>query len=361
MLHNGHMIDQQSSDHKLATIQYLRALAALSVVFFHANGLAQENFRNQWSSFGAVGVDVFFVISGFVMWVTTSSAEPSPLHFLRNRIIRVVPLYWLVTIVAFVSAYAFRGGDHYRATASEFVQSLLFIPFVSGRTHQIQPILIAGWTLNFEMFFYAVFALVLTLPRNYRAATVAVVLGALVVLGLAAPSANPVYSTFTSPLLIEFLLGCLLGMLYKRGALPRRPVAVALLMLGAVLMLFDQETQAVEIGLGRLVHWGLPAFFLVVGALSMEPIAKPNRILLLLGVASYAIYLIHTIVMASVKDAVAAGWLGERLASAEMFLPAACIAGVAAGLVAYRLVEQPLTGIMRKITAPWPKIAEHLA
>lgn len=361
-INEKHMIEEHSSRPELASVQYLRAIAALVVVFFHSNGLAEQYLGNRWSSFGAVGVDLFFVISGFIMWITTASTELSPAHFMRNRLIRIVPLYWAVTLVVFVSAYTVHGGDHYQPSTNELVQSLLFVPFVSERTHLIQPILIAGWTLNFEMFFYAIFAVSLLLSRGWRMVMVTVALGTLVVLGVTIdPLKNAIFLTFTSPLLIEFLLGCLVGVLYKRSILPARPIGVMLLTLAAILMLHDQRIKADEIGLNRLVHWGFPAFLFVIGAVSVEPIKRPSQFLMVLGAASYSIYLTHPIVLAVAKDIVVGGWFGQIPANAYVFVPVACLIGVTAGVITYNVLERPLTTYLRSAKAFRSKRETRLA
>src|SRR5246127_1178159 len=92
-------------DPTFRSIQYLRGIAAFAVVCFHAfqwtnvAGLTPTDFPT-----GAAGVDVFFVISGFVMWVTTDRDPPKPLEFLRRRAVRILPPYWLFTLLAAVLA-----------------------------------------------------------------------------------------------------------------------------------------------------------------------------------------------------------------------------------------------------------------
>ncbi len=116
---------------------------------------------------GFAGVDVFFVISGFIMW-SISARESRPAAFMVNRIVRITPLYWLATGVMIFGALA---GLFPRVvlTPDHIVNSLLFIPHVSPSNHQVWPLLVQGWTLNYEMFFYALFALTLFAPRALQA------------------------------------------------------------------------------------------------------------------------------------------------------------------------------------------------
>ena len=118
--------------------------------------------------FGQAGVDIFFVISGFIMWVTTHDRPTTPLRFMTNRIVRIVPLYWLITLA--VAAMAFAVPSLFRGvvlTPEHVIKSLLFIPhYYPGMPTRVWPLLLPGWTLNYEMVFYLVFAIALLLPRR---------------------------------------------------------------------------------------------------------------------------------------------------------------------------------------------------
>jgi exopolysaccharide production protein ExoZ len=112
-----------------------------------------------FDTFGGGGVDIFFVISGFIMVYTTQSHHVGPFSFFVNRVVRIVPIYWLLTLAVFtlaVIAPHLLGAT--RAAPSELLKSLLFIPFAKSNG-AVQPILFLGWTLNYEMFFYMLFAL----------------------------------------------------------------------------------------------------------------------------------------------------------------------------------------------------------
>jgi exopolysaccharide production protein ExoZ len=326
---------------KILSIQYLRATAALMVVFFHAEGMAQEYFSFMGLPFGAAGVDIFFVISGFIMWITTASERATPASFAMNRIIRIVPLYWAMTLLLYGGWWIFRDPATLPSLWN-LMRSLLFIPFVSPRTGEIQPLLIAGWTLNFEMFFYAVFAVALLIARRHRALFVCTILAALVALPLVITLSGPVALTYTSPLLIEFMVGCLLGVMYERGALPRPGVAVFLLVVGCGLLLTSGMLSAANIAAARFFHWGLPAFLIVTGALALESQMKPWRLPALLGDASYSIYLTHGVVLSGVKSAVMLSAKGSHAFMSGGFILAGCVASVIAGVAVFYLIERPL-------------------
>ena len=155
----------------IISIQILRALAALLVVFHHARYQIRDFeaffYGGIWQS-GQAGVDIFFVISGFIMWVTTHDRRTTPLQFLTNRIVRIVPLYWLLTLT--VAAACLIAPSLFRGVVlapEHVVKSLFFIPdFYPGMPTHIWPLLLPGWTLNYEMIFYVVFAVALLLPRH---------------------------------------------------------------------------------------------------------------------------------------------------------------------------------------------------
>ena len=171
-------------------IQYLRGIAALMVVWHHA---AMPGGRNglqlvPWA-FGTSGVDVFFVISGFIMVVTTSGSSTGPLQFWHRRIVRVVPLYWLLTLLDGGHCVGARRACSRRckvAPTTLLRRALLFVPhFSQSFPAFVWPLLVPGVDLNFEMFFYAVFGLSLVLPERGRLLPLVVLFLVLTGIGLA--------------------------------------------------------------------------------------------------------------------------------------------------------------------------------
>ena len=207
-------------------IQYLRGLAATGVVIFHAyaDPLAPTGFSFE---LGAHGVDVFFVISGFIMY--SAARDERFVQFISRRLIRVFPLYWIATIVA-VAIYLAFGGN--RPSGTETVLSLALIPHYSeAHRSEIWPILVPGWTLSYELFFYALFAVGIATRRVVAVPILAIV--ALVTLGaLVRPVLAPLVVA-TNPLLIEFALGLLIAVVMHR--LPALLPIVALASLAAAL------------------------------------------------------------------------------------------------------------------------------
>ena len=146
---------------QLVSIQYLRATAALLVVVFHcAVHLRRMELPADGLAWMASGVDVFFVISGLIMWVTTAARPVGPGPFLLRRAARIVPLYWLLTSVMVAATLLV---PNLRRTAqfdiAHVTASYLFVPWLHPGLQEVMPILVPGWTLNHEVVFYGLFGL----------------------------------------------------------------------------------------------------------------------------------------------------------------------------------------------------------
>ena len=179
---------------KLYFLQALRAIAALLVVADHAllevsHNEPQNLITHIAWTLGNAGVYIFFVISGFIMvnicW-ESFGPKAAAANFVRRRVIRIVPLYWLATVaaLAYHKVSSTHGAD---AGWSELIYSLAFIPY-SNDEGSWNPILPQGWTLNYEMMFYAIFALGLSLPRRFALPAVSMTLGAFVMFGPLVPT-----------------------------------------------------------------------------------------------------------------------------------------------------------------------------
>ncbi|MFA7412977.1 MAG: acyltransferase [Rhizobium sp.] len=313
-------------------IQYLRAAAAIAVVLFHAAEKTGYHF-----AIGAAGVDVFFVISGFIMWVVTARREPKPLQFLRARIRRIVPVYWLATAVMVAGAL---GGlfPNLVLSLQHVLASLFFVPARSPSDGKIWPVLVQGWTLNYEMFFYVVFACALLLPRAWRLPVMAVLFGLLVIAGASLDTDNPVILTYTRPILLEFVAGMVIGELWLKGRVPAPAAGFALIVLALSGFAY---IQVEGLRFDALVCGPLAAA-LVTGVLALEAGRRIRfvPVAALLGDASYSIYLWHTFAISVVAK------VGASFGSPPMAVFAAAVAGgIIIGILGYRLLERPVQQI----------------
>lgn len=315
-------------------IQYLRAVAALGVVVFHAAERTGHHF-----AIGAAGVDVFFVISGFIMWVISERRPVSPLAFLRDRIQRIAPIYWLATAVMVIGGLVGLFPNLVLSNA-HVLSSLLFIPMRSPSSGEIWPVLVQGWTLNYEMFFYAVFALTLLLPRSRRLPAIAGCFSALVAIGVAVDTDSALFVTYTRPIILEFVAGMIVAELWLRG---RVPGAMSGLMLVAGAFSGFAAVAVLRLPFDEFILGPL-AVMLVLGTLALEAQGwfRPSRLPMMLGCASYSIYLWHTFAISVVVKA--CGMMGTGLLTSALL---AVIAGTALGVFAYLLIEKPLATRLR--------------
>lgn len=330
---------------KLLGIQYLRAIAALMVVYFHLIGQipAYSSYLvdSHWIRTAALpsGVHIFFVISGFVMYLTAIESRPG--RFAWRRIARIVPLYWLLTIAIAVLAVAIphlmRRTDF---TPSHLLKSLLFIPYADP-THPggFFPMLVPGWSLNFEMFFYGVFALALFAPMQWRLPMLLLMLGALWEGGRLLGS-NEANSVYTSPLIILFALGLTSGWVYRRGGLRFPPIIGAAVVAGGFIALIGPWKG------GLLSDFGASAA-IVGGTASLDFIGvmPPLTWLATLGDASYSLYLAHLFAFGITRTL----WLRLGMhgaLGAESFAVTSVLAAIGLALVTYRFIERPALALL---------------
>ncbi|XBQ16373.1 MAG: acyltransferase [Oceanicaulis sp.] len=341
---------------KLEWIQALRALAALLVLGLHL-GQQETRFLEAaispvFAAAGMSGVDLFFVISGFVMvWVTRHAPHGSAgfsARFLYARITRIYPPYWLAT-AAMLAGYLLLDGAFSRQAGDLNVPASLALWPVGG-----PPVLVVGWTLIHEMYFYLVFAALLLAPRRWLPALLAVWIATAALAGaLLAPGSAPVLHLITHPLTAEFVLGCGAGLLAASG---RRAFALPSIGLGVVwwlaaTILIDWSPGAIPpAGWDRVAAFGIPAAFIVYGVagLDLDTASRPSRVLIRLGDWSYALYLIHLPLVAALARVWAAVLPeGGVVGSVGYLVTGAAISIAAAGLM-HRLFEQPVLRLTRK-------------
>jgi exopolysaccharide production protein ExoZ len=278
----------------LVNIQLLRALAAYLVVMVHSADVLSRSFTTGWANFGNFGVDLFFVISGFIMVYTTGKITVSPGVFFEDRLIRIVPLYWTITFLVFaVATVVPMLLQATRDDPVELLKSLLFIHFKksNGLT---QPIVFVGWTLNYEMFFYFLFAVSLFI-RNRKIGLgllIAILIGISVAGSILHPS-GVVARFYTNSIMEEFMFGALIGAFHlKISSFAFFRYSRAVILIGAVsaLYLFGSSFH-----IPRCIEFGLPAALIVVGCLNFEAqgLVLRSKFIQLLGAASYSIYLTH--------------------------------------------------------------------
>lgn len=290
-------------------IQVLRAVAALLVVCEHLKNdtlrifLARDPLQSAWIEVPfSVGVDVFFVISGFVIAHSSASLHArsgSWKVFLVRRLARVVPLYWLLTAVLVVLVLVTGTIEWYAGFPAYVFGSFAFVPVQNGNG-MLLPLLSLGWTLNYEMLFYAVFALFVGLRQRPALILVAATLIASVAAGRLGLVAQPALIFWTDPIVLEFLAGIGLYVLVSRGLALSGFARLALVALALGLLFIGREPNLPW----RWLAWGGPAWLLVLAAVSGRRSAGGpwgHRVWDRLGDLSYAIYLSHLFVLVAVR------------------------------------------------------------
>ena len=276
---------------RINNLQVVRAVAALFVVYFHTDYIGVGS-----QPFGSFGVDLFFVLSGFIM---AGICARSPHAFFRRRLVRIVPPYWLFTLLVFGVAALFPA--LVKATEADPVQllkSLLFMPFRKSNG-LIQPTLFLGWTLNYEMFFYAAVAVGLALSRRYAvwAASVLILLCGAICWPFRGVSVLAAF--YSSPVVIEFILGIGCYQVYRWAHAPRAMAAVwGLLIVGALVTMAWRQAQGLPMDWlveGDRAWFGLPACVVIASAALLSKSGLDARAgwLVLIGDASYVLYLVH--------------------------------------------------------------------
>lgn len=338
---------------KIGSLQVLRFFAAALVLFAHIEDRLLgfgERFNvpvNTVGFPGRLGVDIFFVISGFIMGglsLRIFGQPGSPRKFILDRITRIVPLYWICTLAnACFALLASSLGDPARANAPslEFLaKSLFFIPFLDERGIH-RPVLQQGWTLDFEMMFYCVFAMCLLLRRPWGFIALSVTFVAIYVFGAFHQLPVPL-EVWSDPIIFEFLAGVALALVRERvgPALPVPGSTVLLLLTIGLTMLLNKNNEL------HLLFNAIVATFLVATCVLGRNVKLGyiGRAFSKCGDWSYSLYLTHGFVLLLV------GIVWRKLFGAEHLLAyvvAIVSLSIALSYLSYSWIERPLTSLLR--------------
>lgn len=359
---------------KIHYIQILRAFAALLVALAHMSHELVD--RQAYDPLGIIhwmvtggqfGVDIFFVISGFIMYHVVVGRPLGPaaaIAFMKKRIVRVVPLYWLYSLLLLapiILAPAVMNRTGY--SAAYLIASFLFIPWARPGTGDLSPLLAVGWTLNFEMFFYLFFAILIALRVRNIVLTLFIAFGGLALAGFWVDQDQVQLWYWTRTMLLEFVFGALIAAGFRRNLALPIGVGIAALLAGLAIwhgasLLGPVNDRSLNI---RGLTWGLAAA-LIVGAISLTPrLASATesrgmrRLFHGIGDASYSLYLCHMFVVRICT--LALGGIAQAGGWGVLVYFSVGIAGcIAAARLSYRFVEVPLIRFGRRDprTSPAP-------
>ena len=269
----------------LLTIQYLRAISILMVLSAHLGS-------SFMGGFGAQGVDIFFVISGFIMMHIMHQRSQNYLEFFFARFLRIAPLYYLATALILLTGYA------YEPTFWHIIQSFSLL-----KVYWHQPVLIVGWTLEYEFCFYLLCSISILLLKNQKSRVIflfTALISLFVVIDLLIFN-DKIYGHF-----LEFLLGMVCFFLRKRKFFNHlNPWAcIGGIISGFCALIFVEIYFYNPLTFLRFIGYGIPSFVIVLFALSLENSVsvKEIKFLKIIGDASYAIYTFHMIAIYLLSD-----------------------------------------------------------
>ncbi|MBS1606074.1 MAG: acyltransferase [Bacteroidetes bacterium] len=339
-----------TTDANVQSVQIMRAIAALLVVLLHIS--------TKWAQFGngapegfgvgASGVDLFFIISGYIMCFSTDGRRLNFNRFMLLRIRRIMPFYWLTTTIALaVFLYNPKMVNSSGGETSIWASYVLFPngkKFLNGN----------GWTLSFEFFFYLIFALAIYKGTDKAMRFSSIILLILTGLGFFFMHDGYALNFLTNNLYFEFVLGIACFYWFNRkGAKLRAGYGIALCLLGALALAGGQLAHIPRPEEWRGFLWGIPMLFLFAGLLSLEDSIRRassyfKTILLGMGNSSYSLYLIHPFVLSGLAR------LLQRFNTTSnhfVFIAALLIPTVVGGHLAYLYIEKPLTAFARRFPA----------
>jgi len=323
---------------KLNNLQVLRGFAALNVAFFHIIGTSSSygfgvHHLNIFEGWGYSGLDIFFVLSGFIMVYIQRNKEISPAIFFMDRLIRIAPLYWFLTIIVLIAASI--SPSIFRSNISDIkIHSLLSILFMSQYLLGKMPVLFDGWSLEYEMLFYLIISLALLFKKKNITYLFTVTLISLLIifnlLGIVA---------------FEFIFGIFLGniFLYSKKNIN---IHFFCLFIGLILYILTLAVFRLDGGIytHRIFLFGLPASLVIFGLLGISQIHE--GFLTKLGDASFSIYLIQVFTIpAFYKLMILSNSFG--ILSHDLLAVVCLVFTAVGGYLLYEIVEIRLTKLVR--------------
>lgn len=343
---------------ELKSIQCLRGFAAILVVYTHLTGI-QDNYPNRpfvlpYGSVGAIGVDIFFVISGFIIAFILARGAMAPADFAARRFFRIVPIYWLFTLLALAAVLVNPAWTQGGAvpTPADTMKSLFMLP------QERLPVLFVGWSIEHEMLFYVVMGLLLAFGKVRFAPQI------LIGLGLAGLFPGLIQNAWSAHLFSKYNFLFAAGILIFQERDRLRVLGTGGAVAISVLIVVALVASGLPLGgprdpsLVRIVALGAASTFLFAGLLNLERkgafatrrIAGVIALAALIGDASYILYLSHPFTLSLVGDK-----LGVRLGVSGMLVPfwltLSFAATVAVAIVIHRMFEAPFLKYTHRMVA----------
>jgi exopolysaccharide production protein ExoZ len=324
------------------SVQYMRAIAALMVVIHHSawKGVQYSSDPLSWFNVGGAGVDLFFIISGYIMCITVDQKQIKISSFIKARILRIIPVYWVLTTLALIVFLVFPEKVNSSGGDINIIASYMLFPTEDKYLNQ------NGWTLSYEFLFYALFSFCLAVKTSYKYLIPVGMITALVFLGGLLNINNYQVNFITNPLLLEFCFGILAFYLSRRVKFESK---YGLILIGiSVLSIIFVNISHLDYS--RVIRYGVPALLFFLGMLIMEPIFKNNHSNILfkslkaMGDSSYSLYLFHPFSLVICSIVLSRIGINEF---GVLFVALLVVTSVISGHLCYLLLEKPLAKLMR--------------
>ncbi|WP_168386033.1 acyltransferase family protein [Erwinia amylovora] len=333
---------------EIVTIQWLRGLAALSVVVQHTAFKSQQYNYNILNGYniGSFGVDLFFIISGFIMCHVTNE-NTKPIEFLKKRLTRILPLYWILSLAAFViyiinPSLVNSSGGH-----TNIISSIFLLPTKDKLLIQ------NGWSLSYELFFYLIILTSLLILRKKVFLLTNLLILALVLAGLLYPPKTEYINFATNTLIIEFSMGSIAYYLYDKLKTTHWFISFTLLTTGITALVYQQYNASIFDLKYRFMYAGFPMLLVLLSLVLYEKSARMVKLSLLekIGFSSYSLYLSHAFVLSP-----SAKIISKLTNNPYIFSCSLVFLSVIFGLVCYRFIETPLSRTALKFTQKTQKL-----
>jgi exopolysaccharide production protein ExoZ len=326
----------------MVSVQCLRAIAAILVVIYHVFMKAEMlNLTDrQYFEFGGSGVDLFFIISGYIMVYITYGKKVETNEFIKKRFMRIIPLYWFLTSIAATVYFISPSLINSHGAETTVINSYTLFP-----VPDTQMLISVGWTLRYEFIFYFIFAVAL-LAGHYR---YMLTMAILLLIGALQPvlKGHGFYADFfANAIMVEFAMGMLAFFILKhlqKNLYFALPIGIALM------IYFNHNWPGYSL---RFIGFGLPMLLIFVGFVSLENAIKRNggffKHLSYIGDSSYSLYLSHLFSIALVVQLFKLKIIKEHV-PALMLIPVSILASIVFGIACYVIVEKPLTALVKNM------------
>jgi peptidoglycan/LPS O-acetylase OafA/YrhL len=300
--------------------------------------------------FGNSGVDIFFVISGFIMATISQKYfkdKDKFYKFIYARFSRIYPLYWFYSIlivpVLYIRPEWVNSSELAQGRSVDPISTIFLFPT------DTLPLIIVGWSLIHEIYFYIVFGFIILLVDKLKLIKYILMWAAMVILGnIFIKHSMPLIQLISHPLTIEFILGVLIGLYFLNYSSIRYPRTLLFISFSSFIAVFYLNEVDEIREWNRILLYGIPSFFLVFSSVNAEEYGlKFNKYLAKIGDSSYSIYLAHILVLSAVVKIFNIlpfnGYMFEAIMVLTMIT-----ATLVWGLISYRYIEIPLINFTRR-------------